>query len=106
LFFLSLLHLIRHALFKSTLFIQVGFIIHNFFRQQDGRNYSFISFWFTFFQIQLVLTLFCLCGLLFLSGAVRKELILFYFFSEYYNFFISIFYFFIIFLTFSYRYHL
>jgi len=59
-----------------------------------------------FFQIQLVLTLFCLCGLLFLSGAVRKELILFYFFSEYYNFFISIFYFFIIFLTFSYRYHL
>lgn len=38
--FVCLLHLLSHALFKSCLFIQVGYIIHCSFGQQDGRSYN------------------------------------------------------------------
>jgi NADH:ubiquinone oxidoreductase subunit 5 (subunit L)/multisubunit Na+/H+ antiporter MnhA subunit len=37
--FLTYLHLLSHAFFKSCLFIQVGFIIYWFFSQQDVRGY-------------------------------------------------------------------
>jgi len=102
--FLSLLHLISHALFKSTLFIQVGHVIHSFFSQQDGRGYSGLYFRFFYFQVQLILTLFCLCGLLFVSGSVSKEIILFYFFGNIMNYFFGVFYFFVVFITFIYSF--
>jgi NADH-ubiquinone oxidoreductase chain 5 len=106
LYFLSFIHLISHALFKSTLFLQVGFIIHNSFRQQDGRNYRNLGFFVYFFQVQLLVTLLCLCGLLFSSGYVTKEILIFFLFK--FNFYIFIFFFFylIIFLTFIYRFRL
>jgi len=106
LYFLSFIHLISHALFKSTLFLQVGFIMHNSFRQQDGRNYRNLGFFVYFFQVQLLVTLLCLCGLLFSSGYVTKEILIFFLFK--FNFYIFIFFFFylIIFLTFIYRFRL
>jgi NADH:ubiquinone oxidoreductase subunit 5 (subunit L)/multisubunit Na+/H+ antiporter MnhA subunit len=81
-FLLSLVHLLSHALFKSCLFIQVGYLIHSSFGQQDGRFYNFLKFIPIFIQLQLVLTLFCLCGLFFFRGLVSKDLILEYFYSN------------------------
>uniref|UniRef100_A0A1I7WD83 Ovule protein n=1 Tax=Heterorhabditis bacteriophora TaxID=37862 RepID=A0A1I7WD83_HETBA len=44
----------------------VGYIIHCSFGQQDGRNYSGNGHFPAFIQLQLLVTLFCLCGLIFL----------------------------------------
>lgn len=104
--FISFIHLISHALFKSCLFIQVGYIIHCSFGQQDGRNYSNNGNLPNFIQIQLLVTLFCLCGLIFSRGAVRKDFILELFFSNTYIIFFRLIFFTSVFLTFGYRYRL
>lgn len=104
--FISFLHLVRHALFKRCLFIQVGYIIHCSFGQQDGRNYRNNGSLPNFIQIQLLVTLFCLCGLIFSSGAVRKDFILEIFFSNSYILFFSLIFFISVFITFGYRYRL
>lgn len=104
--FISLLHLLRHALFKSCLFIQVGYLIHCSFGQQDGRFYSFLSFVPNFIQIQLLVTLFCLCGLFFTRGLVSKDLILEFFFFNSYRIFLVLLFFITVFLTFFYSYRL
>uniref|UniRef100_A0A1I7WDD0 Ovule protein n=1 Tax=Heterorhabditis bacteriophora TaxID=37862 RepID=A0A1I7WDD0_HETBA len=65
----------------------VGYIIHCSFGQQDGRNYSGNGHFPAFIQLQLLVTLFCLCGLIFSSGAVRKDFILeLIFLFQYFNF--------------------
>jgi len=74
--FIRLLHLLRHALFKRCLFIQVGFIIHCSFSQQDGRNYGNLNNLPFYIQLQMLVTLFCLCGLIFRRGAVTKDYVL------------------------------
>ena len=74
--FVSFVHLLSHALFKSCLFMQVGYLIHCSLGQQDGRNYSNLGNLPSFIQLQLLVTLFCLCGLVFSSGAVSKDYIL------------------------------
>ena len=102
----SLVHLLRHALFKSCLFIQVGYLIHCSFGQQDGRFYNNLKFVPFFIQLQLLLTLFCLCGLFFYRGLVRKDIILEYFYSNNWYIFLVIFFFLTIYLTFFYRYRL
>lgn len=104
--FVSFIHLVSHALFKSCLFIQVGYIIHCSFGQQDGRNYSNNGNLPNFIQLQLLVTLFCLCGLIFSSGAVRKDLILELFFSNSYIIFFSLIFFVSVFITFGYSYRL
>nr|YP_003097137.1 NADH dehydrogenase subunit 5 [Angiostrongylus costaricensis]ACT88807.1 NADH dehydrogenase subunit 5 [Angiostrongylus costaricensis] len=104
--FISLLHLLSHALFKSCLFMQVGYLIHSNFGQQDSRFYGNNGGLFMFIQLQMMTTLFCLCGLVFTSGMVSKDLILeFFFFNSYYMgvgllFMVSVF------LTFAYSYRL
>lgn len=65
--FISFIHLVSHALFKSCLFIQVGYIIHCNYGQQDGRGYGYNGRLPIFMQLQLLVTLFCLCGLIFLE---------------------------------------
>lgn len=104
--FISFLHLLRHALFKSCLFMQVGYIIYGSFGQQDGRNYNKNNNMSYFIQIQLLVTLFCLCGLIFSSGAVRKDYILEFFFSNNIIIIFSLLFFLSVFLTFGYRYRL
>lgn len=104
--FVSFIHLIRHALFKRCLFIQVGYIIHCSFGQQDGRNYRNNGRLPNFIQLQLLVTLFCLCGLIFSRGAVRKDFILEMFFSNTYIIFFRLIFFVSVFLTFGYRYRL
>lgn len=104
--FISFIHLVRHALFKSCLFIQVGYIIHCSFGQQDGRNYSNNGNLPNFIQLQILVTLFCLCGLIFSSGAVRKDFILELFFSNNYIIFFRLIFFASVFLTFGYSFRL
>ena len=102
----SLVHLLSHALFKSCLFIQVGYLIHCSFGQQDGRYYTNLKWVPNFIQLQILLTLFCLCGLFFYSGLVRKDLILEYFYRNNWYFLIVLVFFSTIFLTFFYSYRL
>lgn len=104
--FVSLVHMVSHAFFKSCLFIQVGFLIHNSFGQQDGRNYSNLGNVPYCIQLQLLVTLFCLCGLLFSSGAVSKDFILEFFYFNNFWFLLSLMFFFSVFLTFCYSYRL
>nr|YP_004927942.1 NADH dehydrogenase subunit 5 [Wellcomia siamensis]ACV96778.1 NADH dehydrogenase subunit 5 [Wellcomia siamensis] len=102
LYFVSLIHLVSHALFKSCLFMQVGVFIHSFFGQQDGRGYNSLGSSLFFIQLQMVITLFCLCGLFFTSGAITKDLILEFFFFGYELIVMSGLFFFSVFLTFIY----
>lgn len=102
----SLVHLLSHALFKSCLFIQVGYLIHCSFGQQDGRYYNNLKHIPYFIQLQLFLTLFCLCGLFFYSGLLRKDLILEYFYSNNWYLLLVLLFFFTIYLTFFYSYRL
>ena len=104
--FVSFLHLVSHALFKSCLFIQVGYVIHSNFGQQDGRGYGNNGNLPVFIQLQLLVTLFCLCGLIFSSGIISKDLILELFFFNNYIIFFSLIFFISVFLTFGYRYRL
>lgn len=104
--FISFFHLVSHALFKRCLFIQVGYIIHCSLGQQDGRNYINNGNLPNFIQIQILVTLFCLCGLIFSRGSVRKDLILELFYFNNFIFFCSILFFISIFLTFGYSYRL
>nr|YP_010487913.1 NADH dehydrogenase subunit 5 [Strongyloides vituli]UWI71781.1 NADH dehydrogenase subunit 5 [Strongyloides vituli] len=104
--YIALIHLLSHALFKSCLFMQVGYIIHCSFGQQDSRNYNGMGSLPHFIQLQLLVTLFCLCGLFFTSGSVSKDLILEMFFSNTYSVFFAIMFFVSVFLTFCYSYRL
>uniref|UniRef100_UPI0030DF1D34 NADH dehydrogenase subunit 5 n=1 Tax=Porrocaecum reticulatum TaxID=2161849 RepID=UPI0030DF1D34 len=104
--FVSFVHLLSHALFKSCLFMQVGYLIHCSLGQQDGRNYSGLGNLPGFIQLQLLVTLFCLCGLVFSSGAVSKDFILEFFFSNFFMGFFACMFFVSVFLTFGYSYRL
>lgn len=104
--FVSFLHLLSHALFKRCLFIQVGYLIHCSLGQQDGRNYRNLGRLPMFIQLQLLVTLFCLCGLIFSRGAVRKDFILEFFFSNFFTSFFALIFFSSVFLTFGYSYRL
>nr|YP_008963978.1 NADH dehydrogenase subunit 5 [Macropicola ocydromi]AGY95433.1 NADH dehydrogenase subunit 5 [Macropicola ocydromi] len=104
--FISFIHLVSHALFKSCLFMQIGYVIHNNYGQQDGRGYGNNGNLPMFMQLQLLVTLFCLCGLVFSSGMVSKDMILELFFVNNYFMFLSLMFFVSIFLTFGYSYRL
>nr|YP_004300496.1 NADH dehydrogenase subunit 5 [Pristionchus pacificus]ADZ52299.1 NADH dehydrogenase subunit 5 [Pristionchus pacificus] len=104
--FISFIHLVSHALFKSCLFMQVGYIIHCSFGQQDGRNYSNNGNLPNFIQLQLLVTLFCLCGLIFSSGAVSKDFILEMFFMNNHMIIFGLMFFISVYLTFGYSYRL
>nr|YP_026090.1 NADH dehydrogenase subunit 5 [Steinernema carpocapsae]AAT00533.1 NADH dehydrogenase subunit 5 [Steinernema carpocapsae] len=104
--FVSFTHLVSHALFKSCLFMQVGYMIHCSFGQQDGRGYNNLGNIPVFIQLQLLVTLFCLCGLFFSSGAVSKDFILEIFFSNSFMFFFCFMFFISVFFTFGYSYRL
>jgi len=102
--FLSFFHLIRHACFKSCLFIQIGFMIHRFYSQQDRRGYNRRGAVSLLVQLQTLLCLFCLSGLMFTRGFVRKDFILEFFYSvSAEGIILRVVFFFGVFLTFLYR---
>lgn len=68
-------HLLIHAFFKRCIFIQIGFIIGLAFGSQDNRCYSN-----TFYGAPLTFIFFVgsairLCGLVFIRGFLRKDII-------------------------------
>nr|YP_009480362.1 NADH dehydrogenase subunit 5 [Gasteruption parvicollarium]ALJ93745.1 NADH dehydrogenase subunit 5 [Gasteruption parvicollarium] len=73
---LSFFHLVMHALFKSLLFMCVGYIIHNFNNMQDMRFMGFFSLMSPYVMMSLVISNMALCGFPFLSGFFSKDLIL------------------------------
>ena len=77
---LVLLHLLAHAFFKSCLFLQVGHYIISFASSQEGRAYRSMSP----STSLLFITLSCLrmCGMCFIRGFVRKDLLLAVLFSK------------------------
>lgn len=76
LYFVSLLRLVGHALFKSCLFIEVGIFIHNLRGQQDSHEHRGLGGGVYFIQLQILVTLFCLCRLVFRREAVTKDITL------------------------------
>lgn len=73
---ISFFHLIIHALFKASLFLCAGVIIHNFNNNQDIRIIGCLSY-----QIPITITILnianlSLCGIPFMSGFYSKDLII------------------------------
>jgi len=101
--FISFFHLIRHACFKSCLFMQIGFIMHSFYRQQDSRIYNSSGSISYLVQLQTLLCLIALSGLLFTRGFVRKDFILEFMFSRTERFLLGVIFFLCVFMTMLYR---
>nr|AWV83920.1 NADH dehydrogenase subunit 5 [Tettigades lacertosa] len=73
---LSFFHLIIHALFKASLFLCAGMIIHEFNNNQDIRMMGCLCY-----QMPMTMTLMnianlSLCGIPFMSGFYSKDLIM------------------------------
>nr|AZL93250.1 NADH dehydrogenase subunit 5 [Gasteruption tournieri] len=73
---MSFFHLVMHALFKSLLFMCMGYIIHNFNNIQDVRFMGSMSFMNPYIMMCLVIANLALCGFPFMSGFFSKDLIL------------------------------
>nr|ADN52160.1 NADH dehydrogenase subunit 5 [Loa loa] len=105
--YLSFVHMISHSFFKSLLFMQMGYLIFINSGQQDYRGYSFFSFCApVLVQLQIFISVICLCGLLFTSGCCSKEYFMSRFYCDSFGLFLVIFYFFGVFLTFCYCYRM
>jgi NADH-ubiquinone oxidoreductase chain 5 len=74
--FFTFFHLLCHALFKASLFMVSGVIIHNLDRRQDFRNSTRFLKSTPVLGVRVVVCLLCLCGFPFLSGFFSKDLIL------------------------------
>nr|ALO70340.1 NADH deshydrogenase subunit 5 [Atheta gagatina] len=105
-FKLSFFHLLSHALFKATLFMCAGCIIHNLNNCQDirymGSLVKFMPLTCCFFNISNL----SLCGIPFLAGFYSKDLILEILSMNYLNIFIYLIFFISTGLTVSYSFRL
>nr|WRQ18115.1 NADH dehydrogenase subunit 5 [Tachinomorphus sp. 1 FYJ-2024a] len=103
---LVLFHLLTHALFKATLFMCAGYMIHNLMNCQDIRYMGSLLN-----SMPLVCSIFmvanmALCGLPFLSGFYSKDLMLEVLSMNYLNFYIYIMFYLSTGLTVSYTFRL
>nr|ALO70562.1 NADH deshydrogenase subunit 5 [Eusphalerum torquatum] len=103
---LAFFHLLTHALFKATLFMCAGNLIHNLNNCQDirymGNLIYFMPLTCSFFSISNL----ALCGIPFLSGFYSKDLILEIVSMNYLNLFIYLIFFISTGLTVSYTFRL
>lgn len=102
---LGILNLISHGIAKSLLFMQVGYLIHSNYNQQDGRK-LIRNIIFGILRYQLIITLFSLCGLMFTGGMATKEGLLDILFLNNFIFFIRLGLVVRIFLTFFYCFNI
>uniref|UniRef100_D3G9L1 NADH-ubiquinone oxidoreductase chain 5 n=1 Tax=Onisimus nanseni TaxID=583350 RepID=D3G9L1_ONINA len=82
---LAFFHLITHALFKSTLFMCVGFMIHSMSGTQDSRSMSGLALASPLMSVMFSTTNLALVGFPFLAGFYSKDLILEFFYSDWFN---------------------
>nr|YP_009513834.1 NADH dehydrogenase subunit 5 [Pseudoniphargus stocki]AXH38225.1 NADH dehydrogenase subunit 5 [Pseudoniphargus stocki] len=73
---LSFFHLVTHAMFKSSLFMCVGFMMHNLSGNQDGRSMSGFSGSSPVMMMYFLVVNMALMGFPFLAGFYSKDLIL------------------------------
>jgi len=73
LFIFSFIHLIRHSFFKRNLFIQSGFLIFFNFGERKKNNFFIKN---NILFIRYLLRIFCLFGIIFNRGLIRKDFIL------------------------------
>lgn len=73
---LAFFHLIRHALFKSSIFLCAGLIIHESRGDQDARGLNSLLEYGPAVGIGFSVTNLSLCGFPFLAGFFTKDLIL------------------------------
>nr|AWV83283.1 NADH dehydrogenase subunit 5 [Meimuna iwasakii] len=73
---LSFFHLIIHALFKASLFLCAGVIIHNFNNSQDIRMMGCLSYQMPLTSTMMNVANLSLCGIPFMSGFYSKDLII------------------------------
>lgn len=85
---LAFFHLVTHAIFKSTLFICAGFIIHSTGGVQDARGVRAFGLSRPILGILLRVTNLALCGFPFLAGFYSKDMILEYMFIDNSNLFV------------------
>nr|AXN91613.1 NADH dehydrogenase subunit 5 [Dracunculus medinensis]AXN91677.1 NADH dehydrogenase subunit 5 [Dracunculus medinensis]QXN59207.1 NADH dehydrogenase subunit 5 [Dracunculus medinensis]QXN59265.1 NADH dehydrogenase subunit 5 [Dracunculus medinensis]QXN59273.1 NADH dehydrogenase subunit 5 [Dracunculus medinensis] len=104
--YFSFIHMLSHAVFKSCLFMQMGYIIHLCGGQQDSRGYVGVGGLSSVVYIQTFVSLMCLCGLFFLGGSVSKEILLEHYFFCNWSLFLVFLFFFSILLTYLYCYRL
>nr|ALO70945.1 NADH deshydrogenase subunit 5 [Pselaphinae sp. 12 EF-2015] len=90
---LALFHLLTHALFKATLFMCAGLIIHSLNNCQDIRYMGSLIFNMPMTCMLFMISNLALCGLPFMSGFYSKDLILEVMSMSYLNFYIYIIYF-------------
>jgi len=74
--YISFYHLLRHAVFKSLLFMCTGVIIHLINNNQDIRNYGSLNELIPFTIIRFYISSLSLCGFPFISGFYSKDLII------------------------------
>jgi len=75
-FILTFFHLVIHAIFKSTLFIRRGFIIHNNQGSQDSRFLGNFGVRSPILGLVFCTTNLALCGFPFLAGFFSKDAII------------------------------
>nr|AXI98695.1 NADH dehydrogenase subunit 5 [Pseudoniphargus portosancti] len=73
---LSFFHLVTHAMFKSSLFMCVGFMMHNLGGNQDGRSMSGFKKMSPLMTSYFLVVNMALMGFPFLAGFYSKDLIL------------------------------
>nr|AXI98812.1 NADH dehydrogenase subunit 5 [Pseudoniphargus sp. 6-Morocco B] len=73
---LSFFHLVTHAMFKSSLFMCVGFMMHNLSGNQDGRMMSGFNCMSPVMSMYFLVVNMALMGFPFLAGFYSKDLIL------------------------------
>nr|AIM19517.1 NADH dehydrogenase subunit 5 [Tettigades auropilosa] len=73
---LSFLHLIIHALFKASLFLCAGMIIHGFSNNQDIRMMGCLCYQMPMTMTMMNIANLSLCGMPFMSGFYSKDLIM------------------------------
>nr|ALO70366.1 NADH deshydrogenase subunit 5 [Batrisodes sp. 1 EF-2015] len=90
---LAFFHLLTHALFKATLFMCAGSMIHSFMNCQDIRFMGNLIYLMPLTSCIFIISNLSLCGLPFLSGFYSKDLILEVVSMNYLNFYIYLVYF-------------
>nr|AXI98565.1 NADH dehydrogenase subunit 5 [Pseudoniphargus elongatus] len=73
---LSFFHLVTHAMFKSSLFMCVGFMMHNLSGNQDGRNMGGFKWMSPLMMKYFLVVNMALMGFPFLAGFYSKDLLL------------------------------
>nr|ALO70601.1 NADH deshydrogenase subunit 5 [Staphylinidae sp. 2 EF-2015] len=99
-------HLLTHALFKATLFMCAGVIIHNFCNCQDIRFMGNLVSILPLTSSIFIISNLALCGIPFLSGFYSKDLILEILSMNYLNLYIYLIFFISTGLTVSYTFRL